>query len=68
MVIPNERRVTPSGAFSGAPQGHFLRGATCRAKAIFSSSGVISRLCRPATRRSFYLAGQKNGLGSDDQI
>ncbi|MCU7856738.1 MAG: hypothetical protein KZQ92_20580, partial [Candidatus Thiodiazotropha sp. (ex Lucinoma borealis)] len=52
----------------GVPQGHFLRGATRRAKAIFSPSGVISRLCRRATLRFFCLAGQKNGLGSDYQI
>ncbi|MBT3055840.1 MAG: hypothetical protein KME69_13315, partial [Candidatus Thiodiazotropha sp. (ex Codakia orbicularis)] len=32
LVIPNERRATPSGAFSGA---------TRRAGAVFAPSGVI---------------------------
>jgi hypothetical protein len=57
LVIPNERRATPSGAFSGA---------TRRAGAVFPPSGVIIRSCSLATPRSFCLAGRKNSLSGED--
>ena len=72
LVTPNERRVTMSGAFSGA---------TRRAGTVFAPSGVIRRLCpgmdsmprtqdaesgicRITTLRAFCLAGHKNSVGS----
>ncbi len=58
-MIPNEQRVTLSGVFSGA---------TRRVKAIFSSSGVISRLYRLSAWCSFCLARRNNGFGSGVQI
>lgn len=53
LVIPNERRTTQNGAFSGA---------TRRAGPIFPPSGVLIRLCRLTTLRSLCLADQKNRL------
>ncbi|MEW8543831.1 MAG: hypothetical protein AB2693_09880 [Candidatus Thiodiazotropha sp.] len=50
-MIPNERRATPSGAFSGT---------TRRAGAVFAPSGVIVRSCRMTTPRSLCLAGHEN--------
>ena len=72
VVIPNERRVTKSGVFSGAilragaifvrrfPATHpFGASAKMRSRRIFPPSGVIIRLCRVTTPRSLCLAGQK---------
>ena len=59
LVIPNERRATPSGAFSGT---------TRRAGAVFPPSGVIIRSFSSAKPRSFCLAGQKNSPSRADWI
>ncbi len=53
LVIPNERRATPSGAFSGS---------TRRAGTIVAFSCVVSRLCRVTTLRFFRLAEDNNSL------
>jgi len=50
LVIPNERRVTTNGAFSGA---------TLRAGAIFAARVVVDHLCRITTPRSLSLAGSQ---------
>jgi len=52
LVIPNKRRVTLIGAFSGT---------TRRAGPIFPLHCVVSRLCRMTTLHFFRLAEQKNG-------
>jgi hypothetical protein len=53
LVIPNERRATQSGTFSGS---------TRRAGTFFTFRCVIIRLCRVTTLRSFCLAEGKNSL------
>ena len=53
LVTPNEQRTTQHGAFSGT---------TRRAGPVFPPSGVIIRLSRPTTLRSFCIARQKNRL------
>ena len=53
LVIPNERRATPSGAFSDS---------TRRAGTIFAFSCVVIRLCRVTTLHLLRLAEDKNSL------
>ncbi len=53
LVIPNERRATPSGAFSGS---------TRRAGTIVAFSCVVSRLCRMTTLRFFRRAEDNNSI------
>lgn len=68
-MTPNMRRVIAGGAFSGVPQGYFLRGLTRKARALLFYPAALSVAYVDSLHNApSALLDKKQGLGSDNQI